>query len=114
MIRHDPVLPPEFIFPIDDWRWVERRFTPEFVGQAETTFSTANVQPTITWSSSNQSVATIDIAGFATGKANGSTDITAVVRVGRPCGKMIFNSYHDGQNRQNSVGDRVMSRSWLA
>jgi len=41
-----------------------------------------NVQPTITWSSSNQSVATVDIAGFATGKANGSTDITAVVRVG--------------------------------
>jgi alpha,alpha-trehalose phosphorylase len=42
MIRHDPVLPPDFIFPIDDWRWVERRFTPEFVGQSETTFSTAN------------------------------------------------------------------------
>jgi alpha,alpha-trehalose phosphorylase len=42
MIRHDPVLPPEYIFPIDDWRWVERRFTPEFVAQSETTFSTAN------------------------------------------------------------------------
>ena len=25
MIRHDPVLPPDFIYPIDDWRWVERR-----------------------------------------------------------------------------------------
>ncbi|MET0340229.1 MAG: glycosyl hydrolase family 65 protein [Polyangiales bacterium] len=42
MIRHDPVLPPEFIFPIDDWRWVEARFDPAFVAQSETTFSTAN------------------------------------------------------------------------
>ena len=42
MIKHDPVLPPEFIYPIDEWRWVERRFAPEFVAQSETTFSTAN------------------------------------------------------------------------
>ena len=42
MIRHDPVLPPDFIYPIDDWRWVERRYTPEFMAQSETTFSTAN------------------------------------------------------------------------
>ncbi|MBA3273637.1 MAG: glycoside hydrolase family 65 protein, partial [Chthoniobacterales bacterium] len=42
MLRHDPVLPPEFIFPIDEWRWVERRFDPDFVAQSETTFSTAN------------------------------------------------------------------------
>src|SRR5688500_12963794 len=42
MIRHDPVLPPEHIYPIDDWRWVERRYTPDFLGHAETTFSTAN------------------------------------------------------------------------
>jgi alpha,alpha-trehalose phosphorylase len=42
MIRHDPVLPPEHIYPIDEWRWVERRFSPEYLGFAETTFSTAN------------------------------------------------------------------------
>src|SRR4029453_15399724 len=42
MIRHDPVLPPEFIYPIDDWRWVERRYSPEFMAQSETTFATAN------------------------------------------------------------------------
>jgi alpha,alpha-trehalose phosphorylase len=42
MIRHDPVLPPDFIYPIDDWRWVERRYSPEFMAQSETTFSTAN------------------------------------------------------------------------
>jgi alpha,alpha-trehalose phosphorylase len=42
MIRHDPVLPPEFIYPIDDWRWVERRYAPEFMAASETTFSTGN------------------------------------------------------------------------
>ena len=42
MIRHDPVLPPEFIYPIDDWRWVERRYAPEFMATSETTFATAN------------------------------------------------------------------------
>ncbi len=42
MIKHDPVLPPEFIFPIDDWRWVEARFSDEFIAESETTFSTAN------------------------------------------------------------------------
>ena len=36
MIKHDPVLPPEFIYPIDDWRIVERTFSPEFLAQNET------------------------------------------------------------------------------
>src|SRR5207247_3275621 len=42
MIKHDPVLPPEFIYPIDDWRLVEKVFTPEFLAQNETVMSTAN------------------------------------------------------------------------
>src|SRR5688500_5397030 len=42
MLKHDPVLPPEFIYPIDEWRWVERHYTPEFMATSETTFSTAN------------------------------------------------------------------------
>src|SRR3954449_5400792 len=42
MLKRDPVLPPEFIFPIDEWRWVERRYSPEFMASCETTFSTAN------------------------------------------------------------------------
>src|SRR4051794_13467952 len=42
MLKHDPVLPPEFIYPIDDWRWVEKRWTEEFTAQSETTFCTAN------------------------------------------------------------------------
>jgi alpha,alpha-trehalose phosphorylase len=42
MHRHALVLPPEYIYPIDDWRWVETRYAPDFVAQSETTFSTAN------------------------------------------------------------------------
>jgi alpha,alpha-trehalose phosphorylase len=42
MIKHKPVLPPEFIYPIDDWRLVEKRFAPKFLAQSETVFSTAN------------------------------------------------------------------------
>jgi alpha,alpha-trehalose phosphorylase len=42
MIKHDPVLPPEFLYPIEEWRWVERAFTPQFLPQAETVFAVAN------------------------------------------------------------------------
>jgi alpha,alpha-trehalose phosphorylase len=42
MIRHEPVLPPEFIFPVEDWRMVERRFVPALLAQTETMFATAN------------------------------------------------------------------------
>ncbi|HMP02964.1 MAG TPA: hypothetical protein PKC45_10740, partial [Gemmatales bacterium] len=42
MIKHRPVLPEEFLFPIDDWRWVEKRCAPKFLAQSETVFSTAN------------------------------------------------------------------------
>jgi len=42
MLKHKPVLPPEFMYPIDDWRLVEKRFAPKFLAQSETVFSTAN------------------------------------------------------------------------
>jgi alpha,alpha-trehalose phosphorylase len=42
MHRHALVLPPEFIYPIDDWRWVEARFSIDFMPQSETTFAIAN------------------------------------------------------------------------
>jgi alpha,alpha-trehalose phosphorylase len=42
MLRHEPMLPPEFVYPIEDWRMVEREFTPAFLSQMETIFSTAN------------------------------------------------------------------------
>ncbi|GIW80840.1 MAG: hypothetical protein KatS3mg105_2647 [Gemmatales bacterium] len=42
MIKRQPILPPEFIYPIDNWRLIEKRFAPELLGQTETIFSTAN------------------------------------------------------------------------
>jgi alpha,alpha-trehalose phosphorylase len=42
MIRHEPVLPPEDIFPIHDWRVVESRLNLKKIAQTETIFSTAN------------------------------------------------------------------------
>jgi alpha,alpha-trehalose phosphorylase len=42
MVKHDPALPPEFLYPIEEWRWVERAFAPQFLPQAETIFAVAN------------------------------------------------------------------------
>ncbi len=42
MIKHKLVLPPEHIYPIDDWRIVEQRFATPFLPQMETIFSLAN------------------------------------------------------------------------
>jgi len=36
------VLPPESVYPVDDWAVVERKFTTEFVAQNETIFALAN------------------------------------------------------------------------
>src|SRR5262245_2567618 len=42
MIKHDAVPPPEFLYPIEEWRWVESAFVPQFLPQAETIFAVAN------------------------------------------------------------------------
>lgn len=42
MIRHDVDRPPELIFPIDDWKVIERRFYPRYLPQTETIFSVGN------------------------------------------------------------------------
>jgi alpha,alpha-trehalose phosphorylase len=42
MIKHDPVLPPEFLYPIEEWRLVEKSLAPQFLPQAETIFAVAN------------------------------------------------------------------------
>jgi alpha,alpha-trehalose phosphorylase len=42
MIKHDLVPPPEFIYPIEEWRLVEREFAPQFLPQGETIFAVAN------------------------------------------------------------------------
>jgi alpha,alpha-trehalose phosphorylase len=42
MIKHDPVLPPDFIYPIEEWRCVEKTFAPQFLSEAETIFAVGN------------------------------------------------------------------------
>jgi alpha,alpha-trehalose phosphorylase len=42
MIKHEPVLPPDLLYPIEEWRWVERSFAPQFLPQAETIFTASN------------------------------------------------------------------------
>src|SRR5215475_8880041 len=42
MIKHDLILLPELIYPIEEWRLVERTFAPQFLPQGETIFAVAN------------------------------------------------------------------------
>jgi alpha,alpha-trehalose phosphorylase len=42
MIRHDIIRPPEFVYPIDDWKMIETRFHRRYLPQAETLFSIGN------------------------------------------------------------------------
>ena len=42
MIKHDLVLLPELIYPIEEWRLVERTFAPQYLPQGETIFAIAN------------------------------------------------------------------------
>jgi alpha,alpha-trehalose phosphorylase len=42
MIRHEVVRPPEFVYPIDEWKMIERRFYRHHLPQAETIFSVGN------------------------------------------------------------------------
>jgi alpha,alpha-trehalose phosphorylase len=42
MLKRRIVPPPEHLYPPDEWRIVEARWTPEFAARAETIFSLAN------------------------------------------------------------------------
>ncbi len=42
MIKREPQLPPEFIYPIEEWRWVEKGFARQFLPQTETLFTVSN------------------------------------------------------------------------
>ncbi len=42
MLKHQPVLPTEFEYPIDDWRIVEKVFRLQHLAQNETLFSVSN------------------------------------------------------------------------
>jgi alpha,alpha-trehalose phosphorylase len=42
MIHRERLIPPDFVYPADPWRLVEKRFYPDFLAQTETFFSTSN------------------------------------------------------------------------
>ena len=42
MIRHKTKRPPKFVYPVDEWRMVERTFYPQLLAQTETIFSIGN------------------------------------------------------------------------
>jgi alpha,alpha-trehalose phosphorylase len=42
MLKREIVLPPEHLFPPDEWRITEARYSDEFAGRAETVFSLSN------------------------------------------------------------------------
>jgi alpha,alpha-trehalose phosphorylase len=42
MLHREPRTAPEYIYPVDPWRVVEKRFAPEFLGRTETLFALSN------------------------------------------------------------------------
>ncbi len=42
MIEKELLIPPKHVYPKDEWRLVEKRYAPEFLGQNETMFSLGN------------------------------------------------------------------------
>jgi len=42
MIHHERVVPPQHIYPPDEWNYIEKQFTPQYIAMTETIFSTGN------------------------------------------------------------------------
>jgi alpha,alpha-trehalose phosphorylase len=42
MLAREPRTAPEYIYPVDEWRIVEQRFAPRYLGQTETIFALSN------------------------------------------------------------------------
>ncbi len=42
MISKNIKLPPEHIYPVDDWRFIQKKFSPQYLAQDETVFAIAN------------------------------------------------------------------------
>lgn len=42
MLRREAINPPQYVYAVDPWRIVEKRFSPHFLSQSETIFSTGN------------------------------------------------------------------------
>ncbi len=42
MLRREPLNPPKYVYPVDEWRMVEKQYYPRFQAQMETLFSIGN------------------------------------------------------------------------
>lgn len=42
MLHREPRIAPEYIYPVDEWRVIEKRFAPRYLEQSETIFTLAN------------------------------------------------------------------------
>jgi alpha,alpha-trehalose phosphorylase len=42
MLHRERLIPPDYVYPVDEWKMIERRFDERFLAQAETIFATAN------------------------------------------------------------------------
>ena len=42
MIHREHIQPPAYVYPLDEWRMLEKRFYPRFLAQTESIFATAN------------------------------------------------------------------------
>ena len=42
MLHREPKIAPEYIYPVDEWRIIEKRFAPQYLEQSETIFTLAN------------------------------------------------------------------------
>jgi hypothetical protein len=42
MLHREPKTAPEYIYPVDEWRIIEKRFAPRYLEQSETIFTLAN------------------------------------------------------------------------
>lgn len=42
MLHREPKIPPEYVYPVDEWKVVEDRFAPDYLDQSETVFALAN------------------------------------------------------------------------
>jgi alpha,alpha-trehalose phosphorylase len=42
MLHREPRTAPEYIYPVDEWRMIEKRFAPRYLEQSETIFTLAN------------------------------------------------------------------------
>ncbi len=42
MLQREPVKPPDYVYPADEWKLIEKRFYPRFMAQMESLFSLSN------------------------------------------------------------------------